>query len=73
MTQLKITGMTCGHCQSAVESALKSVDGVERVNVDLANGTAEVVGQAELGALVAAVQAEGYQASPASAAGTGQD
>ena len=70
MTQLKISGMSCGHCQSAVESALKSVNGVEQVRVDLANGTAEVEGNADVAALVAAVQEEGYQAS---AAGTGQD
>ncbi|HEX7004608.1 MAG TPA: cation transporter [Trueperaceae bacterium] len=68
MTQLKIGGMSCGHCQAAVESALKSVDGVEQVRVDLASGTAEVEGDADLEALVAAVQEEGYQAT---AAGTG--
>ena len=65
MTQLKITGMTCGHCQSAVESALKSVEGVNDVRVDLANGTAQVEGSADIGALVTAVQEEGYQAAPA--------
>jgi copper chaperone len=68
MTELKITGMTCGHCQSAVEGALKGVAGVEEVRVDLAQGTAEVKGSANVAALVAAVEEEGYQASAAKSA-----
>jgi copper chaperone len=65
MTQLKITGMTCGHCQSAVEGALEAVAGVEAVRVDLAKGVAEVEGNVDASALVAAVEDEGYQASVA--------
>jgi copper chaperone len=68
MTQLKITGMTCGHCQSAVEGALESVAGVEAVRVDLDKGLAEVEGNADVSALVAAVEDEGYQASLAGSA-----
>lgn len=64
-TELKITGMTCGHCQQAVTDALQSVDGVNAVRVDLGQGNAEVEGNADLKALVAAVEEEGYQASPA--------
>jgi copper chaperone len=33
-----VTGMTCGHCASAVTSELKSLDGVSDVTVDLAAG-----------------------------------
>ncbi len=61
-TELIVSGMTCGHCQSAVTKALKSVPGVEDVNVDLAGGTAQVQGQADPQALMAAVQEEGYGA-----------
>ncbi|MEX2540332.1 MAG: cation transporter [Trueperaceae bacterium] len=68
MTELKITGMTCGHCQSAVESALASVGGVSDVRVDLAQGRAEVEGTADVAALVAAVEEEGYTAAPADSA-----
>jgi copper chaperone len=64
MTELKITGMTCGHCQSAVKNALESVSGVETATVDLEQGLARVEGQADTQALVAAVEEEGYQASP---------
>ena len=65
MTNLTISGMTCGHCKKAVEEALTSVDGVERVEVNLEQGTARVNGSAELATLIAAVEEEGYQASSA--------
>jgi len=37
-----ITGMTCAHCQRKVESLLATVDGVNKVTVDLTNATAEI-------------------------------
>lgn len=38
-----VTGMTCGHCASAVTSELKTLDGVTDVGVDLvAGGTSTV-------------------------------
>lgn len=64
MTELSISGMTCSHCQKAVKDALESVAGVEQANVDLTGGTARVEGSADVAALVAAVEEEGYQATP---------
>lgn len=63
MTTLKVEGMTCGHCVAAVKKALESVPGVAEARVDLDAGTAEVRGEAPLGALMSAVEAEGYKAS----------
>lgn len=63
MTTLAITGMTCGHCEKAVEEALSSVQGVESVAVDLEAGRAVVVGSADESDLVSAVEEEGYGAS----------
>ena len=40
--KLRITGMTCGHCQAKVEKALKGVAGVYSAVVDLPDGEAEV-------------------------------
>ena len=38
-----VTGMTCGHCVSAVSSELKEIPGVTDVSVDLvADGTSAV-------------------------------
>ena len=66
-TELSISGMTCGHCVTAVTKALKSVPGVQDAQVDLQTGKAvvQVEGQTDLGALLAAVQEEGYSASAA--------
>src|SRR5690625_8052556 len=44
MTELKIKGMTCNHCKSAVENALKSVDNINNVEDDLANVLIRVYG-----------------------------
>ncbi|MBX3110925.1 MAG: heavy-metal-associated domain-containing protein [Fimbriimonadaceae bacterium] len=61
-THLKIDGMSCGHCVNSATKALKAVPGVESAEVDLAAGTATVVGTAGIEALVAAVEEEGFQA-----------
>jgi len=61
-TELNISGMTCGHCQTAVSKALKSVPGVQDAQVDLASGKATVDGQVDVQALIAAVVEEGYGA-----------
>ncbi|GGR21116.1 CopZ family metallochaperone [Deinococcus ruber] len=61
-TELNISGMTCGHCQTAVTNALKRVPGVQDARVDLKTGKAVVEGHAELPALLAAVTEEGYGA-----------
>ncbi len=34
-TTYKVTGMTCGHCVSAVTSELTSLGGVTKVTIDL--------------------------------------
>ena len=39
---LKVTGMTCGGCTSAVTRALVAIDGVHNVDVSLASGEAKV-------------------------------
>lgn len=61
-TELTVTGMSCGHCEKAVQSALKSVPGVQDVQVDLQGGRATVQGEADPQALIAAVTEEGYGA-----------
>ncbi|MBF6595997.1 MAG: cation transporter [Thermaceae bacterium] len=59
---LTVMGMSCGHCKTSVEKALKSVPGVEKAEVNLQEGTAKVVGNAPVEKLIAAVQEEGYSA-----------
>jgi copper chaperone len=40
--ELKVEGMSCGHCKSSVERLLKEAAGVENINVSLEKGSAEV-------------------------------
>lgn len=61
-TELTVNGMTCGHCEKAVQTALQNVPGVQAVRVDLKGGSATVQGDADPQALIAAVTEEGYGA-----------
>lgn len=64
-TNLKVTGMTCGHCVRSVSEALGGLDGVESADVKLDEGRATVVyddARVAPGDMVAAVIDEGYMA-----------
>lgn len=64
MIQLKIEGMTCGHCVMSVKQALTAVPGVEGpVEVDLKAGSAQVGGAPAIRALIEAVEEEGFSAA----------
>jgi len=70
-TTLTITGMTCGNCVKHVTAALRGVPGVTTVDVALAEHRARVVHDptaAPIAALVAAVEAAGYEATAPAAA-----
>jgi copper chaperone len=63
--KLRVTGMTCGHCQMTVEKALQQASGVYSAVVDLATGEAEVDFNDDTATseqLVRAVEAAGYGA-----------
>ncbi|WP_028024565.1 cation transporter [Enterovibrio calviensis] len=60
--QLILSGMTCASCVSSVESAIKSVAGVDSVNVNLAERTALVSGDADVEVLINAIENAGYGA-----------
>jgi copper chaperone len=61
---LSVEGMTCDHCVNAVKGALEGVPGVENAIVSLDDKRAEVSGNvADKGALIAAIEEEGYEAS----------
>jgi copper chaperone len=64
-TILKVEGMHCQHCVSAVSEALGSLPGVEKVKVDLAKGEAKVKHGIDVGieALKDAVAKAGFSAS----------
>lgn len=45
MKEFTIKGMNCSHCQASAVRALKTIPGVEDVNIDLASGKAQVSGE----------------------------
>ena len=55
-----VTGMTCGHCKSAVTTEVLQVPGVRAVDVDLDSGTLTVRGEADDDAIRKAVDEAGY-------------
>jgi copper chaperone len=62
-TTLNVQGMTCGHCKSAVTNALKELDGVKNVEVDLQAGKATVEyeeGKVSAENMKEAVEDQGY-------------
>lgn len=45
---IKIEGMSCNHCKMSVEDALKKIDGVQNVSVNLEEKTAIIEIEKEL-------------------------
>ncbi len=65
-TELRVTGMTCGHCEMRVSNALRDVPGVKDAMADHKTGRAVVTTDREVpvDALIAAVERAGYEAEP---------
>jgi copper chaperone len=59
-----VPGMHCGHCESAVNSELQQVAGVESVEIDLETKLVTVRGSdLDDAALRAAIEEAGYEAA----------
>lgn len=68
-TELKVEGMTCGHCAQTVTGALQKVEGVERAQVDLDAGRARVEydeARTDVQEMIRTVSEQGYSAQPGS-------
>lgn len=61
-TELKVEGMSCGHCVSSVKEAVESVAGVKAVQVSLADGQVRIEseGGLDMTAVAAAITEAGY-------------
>ena len=57
----EVKGMTCGHCVRAVTEALKEIDPVAEVDIDLAGGKVSVSSQRQVAELAAAIREAGYE------------
>jgi copper chaperone len=62
--ELKVAGMTCGHCVKAVTEAITAKDPAARVAVSLADGTVRADTTLPRAAVAAAVEDEGYTVAP---------
>ncbi|MTD15801.1 hypothetical protein GIS00_17845 [Nakamurella sp. YIM 132087] len=58
-----VTGMTCGHCVSAVTEEVSAIPGVSGVEIDLSTGAVVVTSEHDLErtAVAAAVDEAGYR------------
>src|SRR5918994_1740773 len=66
---LEIGGMHCASCVARIERALREIDGVAEVSVNLATGKAAVAyerGRLGVGELAAAIERAGYEGRPVS-------
>ncbi len=57
---LKVPDMTCDHCKMAISKALRQLDKIEDVVIDLNTKLVEVVGLAALPDVVNAIKGAGY-------------
>jgi copper chaperone CopZ len=63
-TRLRVLGMTCQHCVTAVFTALTPVVGIIAAEVEVGSVTVEHDGRATVEALRAAIAVAGYEAVP---------
>lgn len=61
VTRYHIDGMSCNHCKNNVERAIRGLEGVEAVEVDLISGTATIIGTHDTTALIQRVNSFGYE------------
>ncbi|MDX2560185.1 heavy-metal-associated domain-containing protein [Streptomyces sp. TX20-6-3] len=62
-TVYAVSGMTCGHCRTAITQSVSALDGVISVDVDVDGGLVTVTtgGEPDDAAITAAVDDAGYE------------
>ncbi|MET9436113.1 cation transporter [Streptomyces sp. NPDC006551] len=62
-TVYAVTGMTCGHCKTAITTSVSALDAVISVDVDVAGGLVTVTtgGEPDDAAIAAAIDDAGYE------------
>ncbi|OAP39829.1 hypothetical protein AU381_09760 [Sinorhizobium glycinis] len=64
MQRYKIEDMTCGHCASTVERAIRGVDPTAAIKVDLGTKEVSVETATNRAAIAEALDAAGYKSLP---------
>ena len=62
--EFEVEGMTCGHCERAVQEAVQQLDPQASVKIDRAANHVQVQSAQPRAALAAAIAEEGYQVAP---------
>ncbi|KKB77479.1 hypothetical protein VW35_15160 [Devosia soli] len=60
MYNFQVNDMTCGHCASTVEKAVKGVDAAAQVKIDLTTHKVEIASTKPVEAFAAAITEAGY-------------
>lgn len=60
MYELKVEGMTCGHCVKAVTDSVKALDQQAQVEVNLEQKKVRIDTRADINAVIAAINEAGY-------------
>jgi copper chaperone len=60
MIELQVEGMSCGHCASTVQKAVRAVDAAARVDVDLGKRKVRVESTATPDDIASAISEAGY-------------
>ena len=62
ITVMNVSGMTCNHCRQNVENAVRSVNGVDDVSVDLVSGDVSIMGNSpDLSRIRKEIESIGYK------------
>ena len=61
MVELTVNGMRCGPCARAVTEAVRSIDPVANVQIDLDSKQVSIDSNADLGSIQSAIEDAGYQ------------
>ena len=61
--EYRVTGMTCGHCETSVREEVGEIDGISDIQVSAETGKLVVSGPGEIddAAVIAAVDEAGYK------------
>ncbi|MEI6079540.1 MAG: SO_0444 family Cu/Zn efflux transporter [bacterium] len=57
---IKVADMTCEHCKKTIEAAVSKIKGVEKVMVDLKDGTVNIKGKPDKKKVIKAIEDAGY-------------
>jgi copper chaperone CopZ len=66
-TRYTIDGMSCEHCVRAVDAALRGIESVADVRVEIGSATVTTVGEPDVSRVRGAVESAGYALAGSSA------